>query len=285
MIQKKAPAKINLYLKVAGKRNDGYHDILSLMQPIGLYDEMTFSGAAAGITVRCPGSDLPDDEGNLVYRAAKAFYQQTGIDAAVEITLKKHIPVGAGLGGGSSDAATTLVSLNEMNGSPLTTGELLRLGETLGADVPFFIYGRTAWASGKGEVLTEADTVPPFWVVLINPGFQVSTGDVYRGLNLGLTKKIINYSIPRLSSVNDVASGLENDLEQVTCALHPVLKGIKAFLLENGALGAMMTGSGPTMFGVFADQNSAARAGKMSSRTNGWVTFCVRTLQKEKRCP
>ncbi len=277
-MQKNAPAKINLYLKVVGKRADGYHDIVSLMQPIALYDEMTFSGTTAGIAVRCPGSDLPGDEGNLVYRAAKAFYQQTGMDAAVEITLKKRIPVGAGLGGGSSDAATTLVALNEMNGSPLTTGELLRLGESLGADVPFFIYGKTAWAAGKGEILTEAQSLPSFWVVLINPGFQVSTGDVYRGLNFGLTKKIINYSIPRYSSVNDVASGLANDLEQVTLSFHPVLKRMKAFLLENGALGAAMTGSGPTMFGIFADQDSAVRAEKTALRNNGWMTFCVRAL-------
>ena len=278
MIQRNAPAKINLFLKVVGKRDDGYHDIISLMRQIDLYDEMTFSGTAAGITVRCPGSDLPGNEGNLVYRAAKAFYQQTAINAGIEITLKKNIPIGAGLGGGSSDAAATLVALNEMHGAPLATEELSRLGESLGADVPFFIYGKTAWASGKGEVLTEANGVPPFWVVLINPGFQVSTGDVYRGLNLGLTKKIINYRIPRFSSVNDVASGLENDLEQVTFTLHPVLKRMKAFLLENGALGAAMTGSGPTMFGIFADQDAAARAEKNASINSGWLTFCVRSL-------
>ncbi len=278
MISKRAPAKVNLYLRVVKRRDDGYHDIITLMQLISLYDELTFTRINSGLTVRCPKSDLPEGEGNLVYRAATAFHAQTGIQPGIEITLQKHIPVGAGLGGGSSDAATTLVTLNEMHNSPLTKMELQRLGESLGADVPFFIFEKTAWASGKGEVLTEGPEFPVFWIVLINPGFPVSTKEIYRGLNLGLTKKIINYSIPRFSSVTEMASGLENDLERVTLALHPDLAPIKSFLLENGALGAVMTGSGPTIFGVFAGQEAAERAEKIAARRKEWLTFCVRSL-------
>lgn len=278
MISKKAPAKINLYLRVVKKRVDGYHDIISLMQLISLYDELTFVQTNSGITVKCPGSSLPEDENNLVYRAAAGFYAQTGAKPGIEITLQKHIPVGAGLGGGSSDAATTLVTLNEMHGLPLTKKELLQLGESLGADVPFFIFGKTAWAEGRGEILTEAPALPLFWIVLINPGFPVSTKEVYQGLNLGLTKKIIDYSIPRFSSVKDMATGLTNDLEQVTLARHPVLEQIKAFLLKNDALGAAMTGSGPTMFGVFTDEDSAQRVENISAKQNGWLTFCARSL-------
>ncbi|MBW6484779.1 MAG: 4-(cytidine 5'-diphospho)-2-C-methyl-D-erythritol kinase [Syntrophobacterales bacterium] len=279
MTSKKAPAKINLCLRVVGKRSDGYHDIISLMQLISLYDELTFVQRASGIMVKCPGSILPEDENNLVFRAAAGFYDRTGLKPGIEITLQKHIPVGAGLGGGSSDAATTLVTMNELHDSPLSTEELLRLGESLGADVPFFIFGKTAWASGKGEMLTEAPGLPLFWIVLINPGFPVSTREIYQGLNLGLTKKIIKYSIPRFSSVKEAASGLVNDLERVTLALHPALAEIKAFLLKNGALGAAMTGSGPTMFGVFADEASAQRVIRSSAAQNGWLMFCVRSLQ------
>jgi 4-diphosphocytidyl-2-C-methyl-D-erythritol kinase len=276
---KKAPAKINLYLRVVRKRSDGYHDIISLMQLISLYDELTFVQRASGIMVKCPGSILPEDENNLVYRAAAGFYDRSGLKPGIEITLQKHIPVGAGLGGGSSDAATTLVTLNELHNSPLSTEELLRLGESLGADIPFFIFGKTAWASGKGEMLTEAPSLPLFWIVLINPGFPVSTKEVYQGLNLGLTKKIIKYSIPRFSSVKEAASGLVNDLERVTLTLHPALAEIKAFLLKNGALGAAMTGSGPTMFGVFTDEASAQRVRRISVAQDGWLTFCACSLQ------
>ncbi|MHB8091453.1 MAG: 4-(cytidine 5'-diphospho)-2-C-methyl-D-erythritol kinase [Syntrophales bacterium] len=279
MTSKKAPAKINLCLRVVRKRSDGYHDIISLMQLISLYDELTFVQRASGIMVKCPGSILPEDENNLVYRAAAGFYDRSGLKPGIEITLQKHIPVGAGLGGGSSDAATTLVTLNELHNLPLSTEELLRLGESLGADVPFFIFGKNAWAAGKGERLTEAPSLPLIWFVLINPGFPVSTKEVYQSLNLGLTKKIIKYSIPCFSSAKEVASGLVNDLERVTFTLHPALAEIKAFLLKNGALGAAMTGSGPTMFGVFTDEESAQRVKRISAAQNGWLTFCARSLQ------
>ncbi len=278
MISKKAPAKINLCLKVIRKRDDGYHDIVSLMQQVGLFDELVFVPARSGIKISCPGSDLPEDVDNLVYRAAASFYDRTGIIPGIDITLKKQIPTGAGLGGGSSDAATTLLTLNEMNNLPLKTEELLQLGESLGADVPFFVFGKTAWAAGKGEILTHGPTLPPFWVVMINPGFHVSTKEVYQGLNLGLTKKVINYSIPCFSSVKDVAAGLVNDLERVTMARHPVLGQIKAFLLENGALGVSMSGSGPTVFGLFSDRDAAGQAQAMASNQRGWLTFCVCSL-------
>ena len=170
MIKKISPAKINLYLKVIQKRDDGYHDIISLMQLITLYDELIFSPHDGGIVLKCPQSDLPVDENNLVYRAAAAFYSRTGIIPGIKITIHKHIPVGAGLGGGSSNAATTLATLNEIHKTPLTKKELMQVGATLGTDVPFFIFGKTAWASGRGETLEEAPPLPPLWFVIINPG-------------------------------------------------------------------------------------------------------------------
>jgi 4-diphosphocytidyl-2-C-methyl-D-erythritol kinase len=278
MIAKASPAKVNLQLRVLRRREDGYHDILSLMQKISLSDEMTFSPRAGGIALNCPDSALPDDEGNIVYRAAAAFYARTGVPPGIEITIRKRIPIAAGLGGGSSNAATTLMALNELADHPLTREELMRTGAGLGADVPFFIFGNAAWASGIGDRLVEAPPLPPLWFVLINPGFAVSTKMVYRELNLGLTNGSINYSIPRFYTVDDVIGGLTNDLEKVTLRQHPVLGHFKTLLLENGARGALMSGSGPTVFGVFADAKSALLAEKNLRHGNRWPVFGARSL-------
>jgi 4-diphosphocytidyl-2-C-methyl-D-erythritol kinase len=279
MITKASPAKINLYLRVLRRREDGYHDILSLMHRISLCDEMTFSPGAKRTVIRCPDSSLPEDENNIVYRAAAAFYSRTAARPDVEITIRKRIPIAAGLGGGSSNAATTLITLNELSGNPLTREELLRIGSTLGADVPFFIFGRTAWATGIGDEMIETAPLPALWFVLINPGFEVSTKWVYQGLNLALTNERINYSIPRFYTGEDVIRSLTNDLENVTLKLHPVLGQIKSLLLESGAEGALMSGSGPTIFGIFTDEESALQAEhRLQNRGNRWSVFGARSL-------
>jgi 4-diphosphocytidyl-2-C-methyl-D-erythritol kinase len=278
MITKASPAKVNLYLRVLRKREDGYHDILSLMQRISLCDEMTFAPTGGGIAVRCPGTALPEDEGNIVYRAAAAFFSRIGTSPGIEITIRKRIPIAAGLGGGSSNAATTLMTLNEMYGSPMTREELMRIGTGLGADVPFFIFGKTAWTSGIGDRFSESSILPTFWFVLINPGFEISTKLVYQGLNLGLTKQGINYSIPQFSTKEDVIGGLTNDLEKVTVKLHPILDEIKALLLASGARGALMSGSGPTVFGIFTDRESAGIAEKNLGQGTRWRVFGAQSL-------
>lgn len=278
MIRRLSPAKVNLYLRVLRKRPDGYHDILSLMQRISLCDELAFSPHDGGIVLRCPGTELPEDEGNIVHRAAAVFLSRIGTPSAVEITLQKRIPIAAGLGGGSSNAATTLMTLNEMFESPLGSEELMAMGARLGADVPFFIHQKTAWASGIGDRFTEGPPLPPFWYVLINPGFEVSTKRVYQGLNLGLTNGAINYSIPRFSTQADLIRGLANDLEKVTIGLHPVLNRIKALLLESGAEGALMSGSGPTVFGLFTAEGSALRAETLLRREGQWSVFRAHSL-------
>jgi len=278
VIKKKSPAKINLYLRVNRRRTDGYHDITSLMQLITLYDELRFSPQKTGIVLSCSRDDLPVDEKNLVYRAAAAFYARTGITPGIRIGIHKRIPLGAGLGGGSSNAATTLMTLNEIHKTALTKNDLMRLGETLGADVPFFVFGKTAWVSGRGEKLQEAPPLPRMSFVLINPGFPVSTHEVYEGLNWGLTKKRRNYSIPRFSSIQEVAAGLANDLEGVVSTLYPVVNEIKAFLLKNGALGALMTGSGPTVFGIFKNNQASARVKRTAVLEKGWLVFDARPV-------
>ena len=256
----KAPAKINLFLRVLRKRADGYHDIASLMQKITIYDELTFTLKPAGIRLDCPGSDLPTSEDNLVFRAAQSIFAYASYSSGVEIKLTKKIPLAAGLGGGSSDAATTLMALNETCSLGLKKRELMMLGAKLGADVPFFIFGNTALVSGIGDKLKAVQNIPELNFVLINPQFPLSTKMVYDNLNLRLTREKINYSIPRFFALGDVIRELHNDLEEVSLKLHPELNNLKQILLCHDALGALMSGSGPTVFGIFTDEKAAKKA-------------------------
>jgi len=255
-----APAKINLLLRVLRKRPDGYHDLASVMQQISIYDELTYSLRPEGIMLSCPGTDLPTDENNLIYRAAQAIFKHTGYQGGVEIILNKHIPSAAGLGGGSSDAATTLMALNDRCSLNVSQTDLMKLGAKLGADVPFFIFGNSAFATGIGDKLQPLPDLPQLNIVLINPAFPLSTKTVYENLNLTLTKKKNNCSIPRFYALGDVIRELHNDLEAVSLKMHPELNDFKQLLMKEGALGALMSGSGPTLFGIFADQISAKEA-------------------------
>ncbi|MDP2268720.1 MAG: 4-(cytidine 5'-diphospho)-2-C-methyl-D-erythritol kinase, partial [Deltaproteobacteria bacterium] len=207
------------------------------------------------------GSGLPEDQGNIVYRAARAYFSYIGYKKGIAITIGKKIPLAAGLGGGSSNAATTLVTLNEMTGGSCRTEELMKIGKALGADVPFFILGKTAWATGIGDCPQEAGNIPPLWFLLVNPGFPVSTKVVYESLNLTLTTGRINYSIPpfKIGTGKNVCEGLKNDLEAVTMTRHPLLNHLKKLLLSCGASGALMSGSGPTLFGIFETEEQARR--------------------------
>lgn len=255
-----APAKINLFLRVLRKRPDGYHDLVSLMQQISLYDELTYSLRPEGIILSCPGTDLPANEQNLIYRAARAIFNHTGYRGGVEIILNKHIPSAAGLGGGSSDAATTMMALNDLCSLNVSQTVLMKIGAKLGADVPFFIFATSAFATGVGDQLQKLPDLPKINLVLINPAFPLSTKTVYESLNLTLTKKKNNYSIPRFYGLGDVVRELHNDLEVVSMAMHPELHDFKSMLRQEGALGTLMSGSGPTLFGVFADEASAKEA-------------------------
>lgn len=255
-----APAKINLFLHIIGKRPDGYHNLASVMQQISIFDELEFKLRPEGISLSCPGADLPVNEDNLVYRAAKALFDYASYPGGVEIKLTKKIPAGAGLGGGSSDAAATLTALNELCSLNVSHDELISLGADLGADVPFFIFGARAFATGTGTVLEPVSHMPELNLVLIKPGFSLSTRDVYEGLNLALTKKKNNYSIPRFYDMDDVVRGLHNDLESVSFRMRPELMDFRQILVRAGALGVLMSGSGPTMFGIFADEKAALEA-------------------------
>jgi len=252
-----APAKINLFLRVLRKRADGYHDIVSLMQKITLYDELIFYPRPKGIVLNCPGSNLPTHENNLVFRAAQAIFAYANYTSGVEIKLTKKIPLSAGLGGGSSDAATTLMALNKICSFNLKKSELIKLGAEIGADVPFFIFGNNALASGVGDKLKALPDLPQINLVLIKPQFELSTKMVYENLNLRLTRGKNNYSIPRFLKMGDIIRELHNDLESVSLKMHPELNDLKQMLLRHGALGALMSGSGPTVFGIFRDGKEA----------------------------
>ncbi len=256
----KAPAKINLFLHVLRKRADNYHDIVSLMQKITLSDELRFSLRTEGITLNCPNSDLPNTEDNLVFRAAQAILDYTNCPSGIEITLNKNIPQAAGLGGGSSDAATTLMAINEICSLGLNKTRLMKLGAKLGADVPFFIFGNAALAYGIGDKLKTWQNILKLNLVLINPAFPLSTKMVYENLNLRLTREKINYSIPPIFTLSDIISELHNDLEKISFKMYPELTDLKQLLLKHGAQGALMSGSGPTLFGIFNDENSAKKA-------------------------
>jgi 4-diphosphocytidyl-2-C-methyl-D-erythritol kinase len=280
MLRKLAPAKINLFLHVLRKRPDGYHDIASLMRKITLFDELTFLPRPEGIILKCPNSELPLSEENLVFRAAKAVFSHTGFKKGIEITLIKKIPLAAGLGGGSSDAATTLMALNDMCGLRLKKAQLMKLGATLGADVPFFVFGDSAFATGTGNKLSLWKNPPKINIVLINPCFPLSTKMVYEKLNLRLTKERINYSIPRFFALGDIIRHLHNDLEIVSLKMHPELDDIKNTLVRHGALGAMMSGSGPTVFGIFADEIAAKKAAEAIDKevSRQYLVFFAQSL-------
>ena len=278
MILRNSHGKINLHLRVLGRRPDGYHEIATLMRKISLCDEMLFEPGGRGIVLCCPGTTLPEDEGNIVVRAARALFSAAGRSVDVRITLRKRIPVAAGLGGGSSNGATALLVLNELLGDPLKPDELASLGARIGADVPFFLSGeRAAWAFGIGERLEAAET-PSFPLVLVNPPYEVSTRTVYEGLKMGLTNRGIQYKIPRLDTVPRVVENLSNDLESVTLRLHPDLSEIKEQLRASGAAGTLMSGSGPTVFGIFETKEKAIQAERLLKERCSGSVYRTRTV-------
>ncbi|MDD2603519.1 MAG: 4-(cytidine 5'-diphospho)-2-C-methyl-D-erythritol kinase [Desulfobacterales bacterium] len=269
-----APAKLNLFLAVTGRRADGYHDIVSLMVCVGLHDSLEVDLEAHGLTVSSNLPEVPDDDRNLALRAARAFFEATGRPANAAIRIRKRIPVGAGLGGGSSDAASILTGLNRHFGYPLPRHALVDLGLKLGADVPFFIQGRPALATGIGERLAPFDHLAPASALIVFPAAHVSTAEVYGRLNLTLTtcgKKPKVFALK--SRVFDTTRHLCNDLEAVAGKLHPVILEAKATMLALGADGASMTGSGSAVFGLFRDPEAAVYARDHFPKRRGWRFF------------
>jgi 4-diphosphocytidyl-2-C-methyl-D-erythritol kinase len=286
----RAPAKINLGLRIVGKRQDGYHLLDTIMVPVSLYDEIHITRAKAKqikegrdgrqcLSVVCSDSSVPSGRGNLVYRAAELIMSRSQVRAAIDIRVEKNIPVGAGLGGGSSDAAATLIGLNRFLELGYSVEQLKEFGKALGADVPFFVGGTPARARGIGERLSPLGALPRIWAVIVYPGFPVTTAWVYRNFQATLTKPIANTSI---SSLLKKPFGqmrlLVNDLETVTLVRYPRIGLLKQKLVEEGAAGALMSGSGSAVFGLFDSRGKAARAFSRLQKEEGVETFLVRLL-------
>lgn len=257
-----APAKLNIRLKITGRRPDGYHELESIMAPVGIFDRLRLTRTRErAIRLECLGLPLPASRDNLAYRAAEAFFSRVRATAGVSIQLTKAIPVAAGLGGGSSDAAVTLMALNRLWGDRLSLPALEDLAVGLGADVPFFLRKCPCIARGIGEILEPLKAWPKFWYLVVSPAIAVSTAWAYENLKLELTT-LENNSINRNLGEHPikVAEILENDLEIVTASRFPVIDTIKNALLDAGAMGALMTGSGPSVFGIFDSKTHALRA-------------------------
>ena len=263
-ITRKAYAKVNLGLDVLRRREDGYHEVKMIMQTVDLFDTLTFYKQEEGITVTTDKAELPGDENNLIYKAAKLLMETYDIPGGVKIELQKNIPMAAGMAGGSTDAAAVFHGMNEMFGLGMSEEEMCALGVKIGADVPYCIQGGTALSEGIGEVLTKLPDAPDCFLLIAKPDIDVSTKYVYENLHANELQYHPDIDGMRAAieegSLQGVADRMENVLETVTVQKYPVIEEIKNYMKENGAMNALMSGSGPTVFGVYDTQEKAQKA-------------------------
>lgn len=259
-LEKKSPCKVNLLLNILGKRADGFHELETVMHPVNVFDELSFARVTRGFHLTCSDPTLPIDAGNLVHRAAMSFFHKTEIRDGVRIHLEKKIPLAAGLGGGSGDAATALLGLNEIFGKPLSTKALNEIAATLGSDIPFFLQPQPALGTGRGENIQPLDFFPAMRgaaILLIHPGFGISTPWAYE--NLGRFPNALNGTPGRaqklvslLQTADLEAAGAEfyNSLEAPALEKYPLLALFQKFLRQNGGAATLMSGSGSTTFAL-----------------------------------
>jgi 4-diphosphocytidyl-2-C-methyl-D-erythritol kinase len=279
-IHLESPAKINLRLEILKKREDGYHELRTILQKINLHDLLHFSlKKERGISIKTNHPNLPVGKRNLVYQAVQSILKKSDYKGGVLIEIEKRIPLGAGLGGGSSNAATTLKAMNQLLKINLPKKELMAMGLEIGADVPFFFLEGAAIASGIGERLKKIE-LPGLWFVLIYPNFEVSTRWAYQ--NFILTKRRFHFNLHGLlRTPKEISNLLWNDLEEVVSRECPQIGVMKKMLYSAGALGALMTGSGPTVFGVFSEEGGASEAYKKVKkmvRGRGWIILNARSI-------
>ncbi len=264
MISLEAHAKINLSLDVLGKRDDGYHTLQMIMQAIQLHDTISVYEIPAGVEIICEAPFVPNNSSNIAYKAAELLLQQYGIKSGVKIEIVKKIPVAAGLAGGSTDAAAVLKGINSMFSLGIEKADLKQLGKTIGADVPYCIMGGTALAEGIGEKLTALASPGNIPLLLVKPRIGVSTAWVYKNFDLERVKERpdtrLLISAVEAGDLRTLAGNMKNVLESVTRQKYPVIEKIKNELIKLGALGSMMSGSGPTVFGIFEDVEKAQYA-------------------------
>ena len=260
----KAYAKINLGLDVVRKLENGYHEVKMVMQTVGIYDVLEFERAESGIVITTDSGELPTGEDNLIYKAAKLMIETYRITEGVKIHLEKHIPVAAGMAGGSTDAAATLKGMNRLFDLGCTLRDLMELGVKIGADVPYCVMGGTALAEGIGEKLTPLAPAPDCYVLVAKPDINVSTKYVYEHLDAQEIVKHpdIDGMVEAIAeeSLQGILDRMENVLETVTVSAYPVIQTIKDRMKELGAINSLMSGSGPTVFGIFVEKDMARRA-------------------------
>ena len=283
-------AKINLYLDVISKYENGYHEVNTVMQTVSLYDTVSLEKQYSGITVCCDNSDVPCDEKNLAYCAAALFFDRTGIPCGVIVEIEKKIPISAGLAGGSADAAATLLGLNELYDFPLAENDLIALGASLGADVPFCMTCGTAFADGKGDRLHTLPDIMDCYIVVARAGEGVSTPWAYGELdrlynnfecyaqNSDLLKNLLEAL--DAEDLDNVCKNMKNVFEDAVIRYRPMVQSIKGTLIEGGALGAMMSGSGTAVFGIFNDKSKAVHC---AERLRSEGAFAVLTAPLKKK--
>lgn len=288
----KGRAKINLTLDVVGKRDNGYHDLQMIMQSINLHDTVYIRKTKTeGIRLKTNYVWLPTNEKNIAYKAAQLFFEESGVKGGVVIEITKRIPVAAGLAGGSTDAAATLVGLNRLYETRFSKEQLMEMGLKLGADVPFCIARGTMLAEGIGEVLTPLKPMPQTYVVLVKPPVSVSTAAVYGSLKLDQIKvhpqtEVVIEALAN-NDVETIATHMANVLEEVTIPMHPIIEEIKDGLMEKGAIGAMMSGSGSAVFGLFSCKEKAYKAAQYfkveCNMREVYVTTTYSTVERKKK--
>jgi 4-diphosphocytidyl-2-C-methyl-D-erythritol kinase len=261
MTTRMSPAKVNLLLKVVSRRPDGYHNLVSIVDIVSVFDVMHFTEAPDGtVTIRDVASLLPPGPENTIYRAVMLLRETYGVSNGIDILVEKRIPIGSGLGGGSSNAATALKELVDLWDLRVGPEDLVKLGAKIGADVPLFLYGKPCIMRGIGDVISSVE-LPKLWYVVVYPDVSISTKDVYNGLRIVLTKDENEVKVSgKFATALDIAKVLENDLEEVALVRCPEIKTIKERLRDAGAIGSLMSGSGSAVFGVFKDEGDARRA-------------------------
>lgn len=279
-IKIQAPAKVNLFLEILGKRADGYHEIRSLMQPIRLFDTLWIEAGSKGPKIHCPNHPELENESNLVLRAIHLLEKELDRPLSFSVRLIKKIPIGGGLGGGSSDSAAVLTAINQLLGGPIQPEGLRALAAQIGSDVPFFLSKKTALALGRGERIEPWPAFPSWWYVLIYPGFSISTSWAYNQVKFPLTRGEKTINIKRLKANKNIRGKdrLKNDLEKVVRPFFPIIGKIKKALLEQGCVQALMSGSGSTVFGIWETKKTAQEA-YLHLKQQGWgEVFLARGL-------
>jgi len=273
-----SPAKVNLFLKVVSKRPDGYHNIVSIVDIISVFDVIHIEEIPDDVIIIEDDKDiLPKDAANTMYRAAVALKERFKINRGVRVFVEKNIPIGSGLGGPSSNAATVLKELARIWKVKINEAELNDIGRGIGADVPLFLYGNACIMRGIGNKISPVE-LPSLWYLIIYPNISISTRRVYEGLKIVLTKKQNDIKlVAKFSGTREVSAILENDLERIGILLCPIIKTIKDRLIESGASGTLMSGSGSSVFGIFENEEGAKQAS--ASLTNMGKIFIARSVK------